>query len=279
MKDMEDLSFIRQEDIPSVPVEGAAWEISDMVGTGRNDRDRREILRTRLRERIDAIPNITPRSLSIAIGANVAYIGQVLSGKGGMPSGERLTQIAELLDTTSDYLLGKSSSAAPVLSEVTVLDRQSPWHGSSRDESGIPLVGTGDCADLTVTGEHGETIEIERISFDPEYTVRYIDRPRALIGDDTAYAIQFNGNSMEPRYFAGEVGIAQPSRHPAPGDFVVVQLNDGESNDVTSVLVKRLVSRNSREIVLEQYKPALIFSVPRSRVARIHPLYRADTWR
>ena len=38
----------------------------------------------------------------------------------------------------------------------------------------------------------------------------------------------------------------------------------------STVLVKRLVRRTRRELVLEQFNPPLTFTVPKTRVARVH---------
>lgn len=229
-----------------------------------------EYLQTRLRDLIDKSNKWTARSLSIALGANHSYVGQLLRGKGGMPSAERLDLMAELVGTTTDFLLGKAHNSEQIRSEVTLSDVRREWRGLSPEEPGIPLVGTGDCADLEVETEGGAAIQIERSSFDPEHCVTYISRPPALQGDSEAYAIYFHGSSMEPRYFAGEIGIVQPTRPAGPGDFVLVQLTNGQDGDVVSVLVKRLVRQNSHEVVLEQFNPQLVFTLQRRHVARIH---------
>lgn len=231
--------------------------------------DTAEILRQRLRAKIED-RRTTARSLSLAIGANPSYVSQLLDGRGGMPSAARLQALAEQLETSSDYLVGASASPDPVASEVSLSDRHLEWNGPTPGEPGIPIVGTGDCADLEVNDESGHMVSVERASFDPDYHVRYIARPPALRGARDLYAVYFHGQSMEPRYEAGEIGIVDPRRHAKAGDYVLVQLNSGESDDVVSVLVKRLVRQSSTELVLEQFNPQMIFSVPRSRVARVH---------
>lgn len=190
--------------------------------------------------------------------------------RGHPPKEPRLLRIAETLGTTTDYLMGRSDDPAPVRSEVSLADNVRQFRGAPSGLPGIPLVGTGDCADLKVIAEDGSEIEIERASFDPDYHVTFIHRPPALRGNDKAYAIYFHGSSMEPRYFAGEVGIADPTRPAGPGDHVIVQLSNGEGPDVVSVLAKKLVRMNSREVVLEQYNPPITFSLPRRHVVRIH---------
>ncbi|MDR7102966.1 S24 family peptidase [Croceicoccus sp. BE223] len=192
--------------------------------------------------------------------------------KGTMPGADRIRRIAEVLETTTDYLLGTVSTSEQVQSEVGIQDlgadardlRRTP----DRAEPGIPLLGTGDCADL----ELGDDIHIERSSFDEDYHVRMIERPPSLRGARQAYAIYFQGSSMEPRFYAGEIGIVDPDRPAAPGDFVVVQLNNGEAEHVVSVLVKRLVRQTSQYVELEQFNPQTVFQLPRRKVARIHKI-------
>lgn len=237
-----------------------------------------------MRQRIDRLrqrKGLSPRALSLAIGANHSYIAQLLSGKGGAPSATKLTQLAEALDTNVDYLTGTTDNPGPINSEVGVGDRLPPFRHFPREEPMIPLVGTGDCADLEVCNESGQMVDVQRSSFDPDFHVRYIARPPALAGARDLYAIYFHGTSMSPRFEPGEVGIVDPRRPAAPGDYVLVQLfdeadrpaTDGDpvgDRFVTSVLVKRLVRQSAKEVALEQLNPPLVFTVPRDQVARVH---------
>ncbi|XUU60670.1 S24 family peptidase [Erythrobacter sp. HA6-11] len=192
---------------------------------------------------------------------------------GSVPKEPRLRRIAEVTGLDVDYLMGRSDTAEQLQSEVGVADRRIEWKGPP-SEPGIPLVGTGDCADIELHSDDGKLVSVERCSFDPEYHVRYISRPPALAGLRGLYAIYFHGQSMEPRFEAGEVGIVDPTRPPAPGDYVLVQLNNGETDDVVSVLAKRLVRATARELVLEQFNPAVTFTVPRSRIQRFHRILK-----
>lgn len=187
-----------------------------------------------------------------------------------VPGSDRLAKIAEVLNVTTDWLVGMAQSPDPVMSEVSIHDLRRDWIPERPAEPGIPLVGTGDCAELSVVDEAGHEIEVERSSFDPDYHVRYIKRPAALTGDRKAYAIYFHGTSMEPRYFAGEIGIVQPDRHAGPGDFVLVQMNDGTEDHVISVLVKQLVRQTAQYVELRQYNPPATFRLPKRQVTHLH---------
>tara|TARA_B100000678_G_scaffold20576_2_gene15829 strand:- start:7942 stop:8682 length:741 start_codon:yes stop_codon:yes gene_type:complete len=227
-------------------------------------------LKSRIRERLE-VTGKSMHAISKAIGANAGYVRDLLDpAKNTMPTIDKLRAIAQELDTSVDYLSGDSDAPDVVRSEVTLSDKHIDWRGPDRAEPGIPLVGTGDCADLEVCDASGDMIQIQRSSFDPDHHVRMLQRPPALRGQTDLYAIYFHGESMEPRFEAGEVGIVDPRRPVRTGDYVLVQLNGGDSDDVVSVLAKRLVRQNAQEIILEQFNPAVTFSVPKSKVTRVH---------
>jgi len=232
-----------------------------------------EILRERLAEAIDR-KGLTARTLSGAIGANHSYVSQLLSGKGGVPGASRLAALARELEVSVDWLTGDSNQRELVRSEVSVLDGPISWRGPTADLPPVPLVGTGDCATISFEDQSGNMLEIERCSFDADHTVRMIARPAALAGDRDVYAIYFHGESMLPRFEPGDVGFVDPRRPAGPGDYVLVQLNSGEDDEVVSVLVKKLVRATARELILEQFNPPAIFTVPRERVARFHRILR-----
>ena len=53
---------------------------------------------------------------------------------------------------------------------------------------------------------------------------------------------------------------------------MLVQLNNGEEDHVVSVLVKRLIRQTSAYVELEQFNPATIFKIDKSKVARVHKI-------
>lgn len=215
--------------------------------------------------------NITSLSaLSEAIGANRAYVGQLLKGKGGVPGAVYLRRLAEELKSTTDHLTGKAESSAPLVSEVSFHEAPRLWQPDSPVD-GIPLLGTGFCDDLAVQDEDGGELEVERVLLETDHVVRYIARPPALWAARDAYAISFMGTSMQDRYKQGDVGIVDPRRTPGPGDDVVVQLTDGNGgSDVMTVLVKELVRASGSYVELRQLNPERTFRIPRSQVARMH---------
>ena len=229
--------------------------------------DQKETLRTRLREQL-ASTGKSAHALSREIAANPGYVRDLLDPeKTSIPSAARLHALATALDTTTDYLMGRAGLADQPHSEVSFRDVPQAWRGKRDDR--IPVLGTGYCDDLSVEAD-GSVAQIERWQLELDHTVRLIERPPALWNAPDAYAIYYHGSSMEPRFYQGEVGIVDPRRPPGPGDFVVVQLNDGASDTIVTVLVKQLERIAGGYVHLRQFNPDLRFRLPRAMVGRLH---------
>lgn len=233
-----------------------------------------ETLKVRLRQRMDD-RGISDRALSRMLGDNESYIGQVLSGKNGIPGAARLRQIAELLKTTTDWLVGKVDSPTQFESEVSFAELPRGWnHGD--DAHGIRLVASAFCDDLIVPSESGGELHIERIQIEVDHIVRMIERPAALWNAHEAYAIYFQGSSMERRFYQGDIGVVDPRRPPGRGEIGLFQLSDGSNAGVVTAIAKELVRATSGYVELLQYNPESTFRVPRSQVVAMHRIYRPD---
>lgn len=229
-------------------------------------KDERDQLAERVALRIKALER-NPREVSIAASGKPDLVRDIYRHK-RMPTGPALHDLAAELETTTDYLLGRVDVPDQVRSEVSIRDISTEWQGNRKDS--IPVLGTGYCEDLILEGDDGEAFSVERVMLETDHVVRMIERPPALWNAREAYAIYFHGSSMEPRFYQGELGIVDPRRPPSPGDFVVVQLNNGESDSVVNVLVKQLVRTGGGFIYLKQFNPERSFRVARGLVSRMH---------
>ncbi|WP_428829432.1 S24 family peptidase [Aureimonas altamirensis] len=111
--------------------------------------------------------------------------------------------------------------------------------------------------------------------------------PPQLVGVPDAYGVFVHGDSMEPRYYAGEAVFVNPLLPVRSGDFAVVQIAGDFEGDDAAGYVKRFVSMNSREIVLEQFKPRedvdedapsadrYTLRFPRNRVIAVHKIIQS----
>jgi phage repressor protein C with HTH and peptisase S24 domain len=84
-----------------------------------------------------------------------------------------------------------------------------------------------------------------------------------------AYAVYVVGDSMEPRYFAGETVFVNPRLPIGRGSFVVAQISKSQESD-PHAFVKRLVVQDGKRLRLEQYNPKKVLEFPMSTVVAIH---------
>lgn len=99
-----------------------------------------------------------------------------------------------------------------------------------------------------------------------------VARPESLASNPRAYAVYVHGDSMEPRYEAGEIVLVNPDKGYRKGNYVVAQVFDNE-DDPPFGYVKRFVSYGD-DLVLEQLNPPegedRTIRFDRSRVVSVH---------
>lgn len=94
-----------------------------------------------------------------------------------------------------------------------------------------------------------------RFAFNGEVLDR-VPRPPILLNVPDAYCVFVDGESMEPRYFAGEVVYVHPHKPVKRGAFVVVQLKATADGEVPEGYVKQFVGYAGTDLVLKQFNPA-----------------------
>jgi SOS-response transcriptional repressor LexA len=93
--------------------------------------------------------------------------------------------------------------------------------------------------------------------------------PPTLLHVRDAYAVYVVGDTMEPRYFAGETVFVNPRLPISRGSFVVAQISKGEEPEPRAY-VKRFLSQDGKRLRLEQYNPKKVLEFPASTVVAIH---------
>ena len=94
-----------------------------------------------------------------------------------------------------------------------------------------------------------------------------MSRPYFLDGVGSAYGVYVNGNSMEPRYEHGQLLFVDPSRPPARGDDVVIQV---AFDDAICGFVKRFVSASDETTTCHQFNPDGDLEYPTPYVKAVH---------
>lgn len=219
------------------------------------------LLQQRLREKLET-SGLSAWKVSKEATGNPDAIRQIMAGH--QPGAERLDKIADYLQTTSDWLLGKDEIPAGAA------DKLIPYKAYEEPRN-VPLVGCALGHDLRLDDDGAIPIEAHLVEMGT--TVDYIRRFPRIRSRKTVYGVTFVGDSMVPRYYPGDIGYVDPDQVAAIGDDVVVQLQQrtGEGDaEIVSALIKTLVRRSSSFVELQQYNPATTFRVPSDMVARIH---------
>lgn len=95
--------------------------------------------------------------------------------------------------------------------------------------------------------------------------------PPVLYGVPDAYAVYVTGDSMEPRYEAGEIVYVHPYLPVRRDDYVVVQVALDE-HEPPAGYIKRFVSMSGDTLRLSQFNPAKDMHFPRARVVSVHKI-------
>lgn len=98
----------------------------------------------------------------------------------------------------------------------------------------------------------------------------YAMRPSDLHDMPEAYAVRVHDDSMLDKLQPGWVLQIDPFKTPMKGDFVVVQLSDGQC------FVKALVRRTQKAVIVEQFNPARTVEYKPEKVLALHLVVGID---
>ncbi len=93
---------------------------------------------------------------------------------------------------------------------------------------------------------------------------------RNLTSVPDAYAIYVDGESMEPRFFAGELVFVNPHKPATSNCFVIVQISVGKDNTPLYATICQFIQKRSEEIVLKQLNPPEDVRIPLEKVVSVH---------
>ena len=163
---------------------------------------------------------LSQKSLSEHLGVTQQAVGKWETGRSS-PDPATLARLAELLETSADYLLGISEQpaepAAPSL----------PYA-----ESPIPVIGT-------VRAGYGS------LAFEEDYGVEY-----ACVKDPANYFyLVVKGDSMEPRIQDGDLALVHRQPTLENGDLGVMVFGEGEGT------LKKYIQRGIA-VILQPFNPA-----------------------
>jgi phage repressor protein C with HTH and peptisase S24 domain len=190
--------------------------------------------------------------LSLRVGKNHAYFQQFIKrGVPGRLPEEVRGRTAEILKVDERLLkvAGKPSPAGP-------RPNAGPLNTGVRITAWIPVYGQA------VGGKDGEFVLNGN-------QVSEVLAPASLSSVPNAYAVYVVGDSMEPRYFAGETVFVNPRLPISKGAFVIAQIASDDEG-APHAYVKRFVSQDARRLRLDQFNPKKVLEFPTSKVVSVH---------
>ncbi|QPC87091.1 XRE family transcriptional regulator [Mesorhizobium sp. NBSH29] len=221
----------------------------------------------RIRARVHELyPNMKDHEASLIItnGRNKDLIRGIKRGRSKFPRGENLEALATFLKWPVSWLTSPNDPGNVHHIDIQAFDRNAP---NGHVTGGNPLEGvTVPLYSSAVGGVEGEFMLDDNRCGD-------IEAPASLEEVLGAYAVTVSGETMDPRYEDGEVVFVNPQKRVKRGDYVIAQIRP-EAGGPTLAYVKRFVSRNAKELVLEQLKPARSLSFDESKVVSVHYILR-----
>lgn len=92
----------------------------------------------------------------------------------------------------------------------------------------------------------------------------FVERPANLRGVANAFALYADGESMEPRYFAGELLFVNPNRPITPNCFVAIEMADGRGQ------IRQFLRRTHDGIFVRRLNPNQEQRLPAPEVKRMY---------
>jgi phage repressor protein C with HTH and peptisase S24 domain len=150
-------------------------------------------------------------------------------GKPRWPSTESLAKILSVTNVTmNDFTTLIHSETMTITAPVAMT------------ASAIPVVG---CAQAGAQGYFDDAGYPQGEGWD------YVELPGFVPKDESTYALEVSGDSMEPLYRDGDIIVVSPQSGIRKGDRVVVKMRDGQ------VMVKELLRKTTSRIELKSINP------------------------
>lgn len=196
---------------------------------------------------------LTQQGLAELTGFSLSAIGNWESRQ-NIPSPTKLGVLAAKLGVSIDYLLGHGNEATP--------HGPGARRAASPDIREVPIVSWAQAGDLVAYTDLDAAWH--------EFTA-------TTCRDENGFAVIISGDSMEPKYSAGDIAIVMPNVEPRNGCLVVCKLkNEG-------VFFKLFhQSSDSKKFRLSSYNPVYpVMECRRDDFVWIYPVYQVtkNVWK
>ncbi|ACL58731.1 putative phage repressor [Methylobacterium nodulans ORS 2060] len=195
------------------------------------------------------------KEVSLSAGLGETYVRDALKrGRGKL---ENLIRVASVLGKPPEWITTSSKTKPGTRGAVIPEANASAPVAAPRYGGLMPVLG------VAKGGSDG------RLIFNGQ-VIESVPRPAALENVEGAYAVYVSGDSMHPRFKAGEQVWVHPHRPPKRGDDVVVQLYAEDEGDPPEGYIKEFVAWTPSMLILYQHNPAGEFEIDRALVKSVH---------
>lgn len=213
----------------------------------------------RINQRLGEVGKTASRASLEATGAKET-LRKILDGTTKNPRIDTIEKIAAALDTTAEWLQGKSEQSATTATpqpDVSLATSTLPNRQSMPND--VPVMGTA-------AGSH--TKGAFQLLPGP---VDYVRRPPALANVRGLYSLFVEGTSMVPQYFPGDLIYVNPNKPARFGDAVVIQCRDHQEGGFEGT-IGVYVKRNETHITIQKHNPEAEIRISREVIVNMHKI-------
>lgn len=194
----------------------------------------------KIREILETTPGLTQKGLADYMGMNPAAVNRMLHGTRNIK--------AEEIPLIEAYLGTRLDLSHPANTEY----RQDARGQVLRKLSDIPLQqlspASENSAMVPVYGYAAGSLQ-QGLNLSNGEVVDWVTRHPAQIGINHAFAVYVFSDSMEPRYFRGELVYVHPGRPPEMNRDCIVEMKNGDA------YIKRFLRQSEDKIRVAQLNP------------------------
>ncbi|MFH1159223.1 MAG: helix-turn-helix domain-containing protein [Pseudomonadota bacterium] len=213
----------------------------------------------RIREILETTDGLTQKGLAERMGLNPAAVNRMLYGRRNI--------MAEEIPMIEDYLgvrLDLSATAASANIEYRQEQGAPPVRRGFSDAPAVPW---------SSSPEVGSKVPVYGIAagepqkgpvFSAGNVVDWVPRHPAQSGIGSAFAIYVFSDTMEPRYFQGELVYIHPGRPPEMNRDCAIEMKNGD------ILIRRFLRRNEDKIRVAQFNPPEEKDIPRDEIKAVY---------
>lgn len=195
------------------------------------------------------------------------------------------SQLAKLCGTSQPtvnrLLKGEVENPSYILELATALRTTVPWLRTGIDDLKYETQGSmpaGGFSGAQYKGSFNNTLvpvygmaageNDGKVIFNEDFIVEWVETPTELKGVRGAWRFYVHGDSMEPRYYHGELASVHPYKPLQIGKDCAVVLED------YSTIIKRYMGETKSEVHLMQYNPRKEFSLKKVDIRLIYAIVR-----